>query len=154
MRGPSGAAVWSAPTFDASSHRLFVTTGDNYSDPPTDTSDAVLAFNVESGELAWSRQMTVGDAYNIACDGKTQTNCPHSRGPDYDFGSSAVLVDLGGGKRALIGAQKSGVVTALDPDRAGEIIWQKRVGHGGANGRRTMGGGGRPEQRLCRRVGR
>ena len=98
--------------------------------------------------------MTVGDAYNIACDGKTQTNCPHSRGPDYDFGSSAVLVDLGGGKRALIGAQKSGVVTALDPDRAGEIIWQKRVGHGGAIGRRTMGGGGRPEQRLCRRVGR
>ena len=59
---------------------------------------------------------------------------PKPRGPDYDFGSSAILVDLPNGKRALIGAQKSGVVTAVDPDRNGEIIWQKRVGHGGTIG--------------------
>jgi polyvinyl alcohol dehydrogenase (cytochrome) len=45
-----------------------------------------------------------------------------------------VLTVLPGGKRALIGAQKSGVVTAVDPDRKGEIIWQKRVGRGGKLG--------------------
>ena len=44
MMGPSGAAVWSAPTFDTVTRTLYVTTGDNYSDPPTDTSDAILAF--------------------------------------------------------------------------------------------------------------
>jgi polyvinyl alcohol dehydrogenase (cytochrome) len=48
--------------------------------------------------------------------------------------SSALLAELPGGKRILIGAQKSGVVTALDPDRAGEIVWQKRVGNGSEHG--------------------
>jgi polyvinyl alcohol dehydrogenase (cytochrome) len=51
-----------------------------------------------------------------------------------DFGSSAVLTKLSNGKRALIAAQKSGVVTALDPDSNGAVIWQKRVGQGGSLG--------------------
>jgi polyvinyl alcohol dehydrogenase (cytochrome) len=134
MLGPSGAAVWSAPTFDAVKHRVYVTTGDNYSDPPTDTSDAILAFDAASGKLAWSRQMTTGDAYNLGCVSRAETNCPRANGPDYDFGSSAVLVDLPGGKRALIAAQKSGMVAAVDPDRSGEIIWQRKVGRGGRLG--------------------
>ena len=134
--GPSGAAVWSSPTYDAAKLMIYVTTGDNYSDPPTATSDAVLAFDVGSGELAWSRQMTAGDAYNMACTAAPalRANCPESKGPDLDFGSSAILVDLPGGKRALIAAQKSAVVAALDPDHAGEIIWQSRVGRGGRLG--------------------
>ena len=45
--GPSGAAIWSAPTFDAATKTIYATTGDNYSDPPTETSDAILAFNVD-----------------------------------------------------------------------------------------------------------
>jgi polyvinyl alcohol dehydrogenase (cytochrome) len=134
LMGPSGAAIWSAPTFDAASRRVYVTTGDNYSDPPSTTSDAVLALDASSGELAWSRQMTSGDAFNIACGPTPRANCPAANGPDYDFGSSAVLADLPDGKRVLIAAQKSGVVTALDPDRAGEILWQKRVGSGGKLG--------------------
>jgi polyvinyl alcohol dehydrogenase (cytochrome) len=134
MMGPSGAAVWSVPTFDTVTRTLYVTTGDNYSDPPTDTSDAILALNADTGELVWSRQMTSGDAYNIACVRTPRTNCPESNGPDYDFGAPAVLTVLPDGKRALIGAQKSGVVTAVDPDRRGEIIWQKRVGRGGRLG--------------------
>ena len=120
--------------FDGVTRRVYVTTGDNYSDPPTDTSDAILAFDAESGELVWSRQTTTADAYNLACVRTTRTNCPQADGPDYDFGSSAVLVVLPGGKRALIGAQKSGVVTAIDPDRSGEIIWQRKVGRGGRLG--------------------
>jgi polyvinyl alcohol dehydrogenase (cytochrome) len=135
QRGPSGAAIWASPTFDSLTRRVYVTTGDNYSDPPTDTSDAILAFDAESGELVWSRQTTAGDAYNLACVRNNRTNCPQANGPDYDFGSSAVLVDLPGGKRALIGAQKSGVVTAIDPDHGGEILWQRKVGRGG-----TLGG--------------
>jgi hypothetical protein len=42
MYGPSGASVWSAPTFDNKRDVLYVATGNNYSDPPTETSDAVL----------------------------------------------------------------------------------------------------------------
>ena len=59
-----------------------------------------------------------------------RTTCPETKGPDFDFGSSAILVDLPNGRSALIAGQKSGMVHALDPDRGGEILWQKRVGQG------------------------
>jgi polyvinyl alcohol dehydrogenase (cytochrome) len=109
-----------------------VATGNNYSDPATATSDAVLAFEMDSGKLLWSRQITPGDAYNIACDeGENKTNCPAAKGPDFDFGSPPILVSLSSGKRLLIAGQKSGVVTAIDPDRDGEIRWQTRVSRGG-----------------------
>ena len=88
MMGPSGAGIWSSPTFDGVTRRVYVTTGDNYSDPPTDTSDTVLAFDAETGGLVWSRQMTTGDAYNRACVMAERANCPEANGPDYDFGSS------------------------------------------------------------------
>src|SRR2546422_615107 len=39
-----------------------------------------------------------------------------------------------GGRRALVAGQKSGVVHAIDPDKQGEVLWQKRVGKGGING--------------------
>ena len=38
--GPSGAPIWTAPAIDPSRNAVYVTTGDNYSDPPTPTSDA------------------------------------------------------------------------------------------------------------------
>jgi len=87
---------------------------------------------METGELAWSRQMTAGDAYTVACVGADRTNCPQAQGPDLDFGSSPVLVDLANGRRALVAGQKSGMVRAIDPDRQGAILWQRRVGRGGA----------------------
>ncbi len=114
LMGPSGAAIWSAPSFDAATQRIYATTGDNYSDPPTETSDAILAFDAGSGERIWTRQTTSGDAYNIACVSPARENCPKVNGPDFDFGSSAVLANLPNGKRILVAGQKSGVVTALD----------------------------------------
>jgi polyvinyl alcohol dehydrogenase (cytochrome) len=132
--GPSGASIWSSPTVDPDHHMIYVTTGDSYSDPAADTSDAFLAFRMETGELAWWRQMTAGDAYTVACGGADRTNCPEAKGPDLDFGSSAILVDLADGRRALIAGQKSGMVHAIDPDRQGAILWQRRVGRGGVLG--------------------
>src|SRR5215468_6079566 len=45
-----------------------------------------------------------------------------------------ILVDLGLGKRALVIAQKSGMVDAIDPDARGKLLWQTRVGQGGPLG--------------------
>jgi len=134
--GPSGAPVWSSPVVDLKGHRVYVTTGDSYSDPPASTSDAFLAFDSETGKLLWAKQMTSGDAYNISCPGPEagRINCPEANGPDFDFGSSPILVDLSGNRRALIAGQKSGVVHAVDPDRQGEILWQTRIGVGGVLG--------------------
>lgn len=130
--GPSGAAVWASPTIDPKRHAIYVVTGDNYSDPPARTSDAFLAFDLETGKLLWSRQLTEGDAFIVGCP--NGDNCPEAKGPDFDFGCSPNLVKLPNGKRALVAGQKSGVVHALDPDQQGEVLWQTRVGKGGPLG--------------------
>ena len=132
LMGPSGAPVWSSPTYDARNDLIYVTTGDNYSDPPTGTSDAILAFDAASGKLKWVRQVTSGDAFVVGCP--ESPNCPATKGPDFDFGSSAILTGLASGKRVLIAGQKSGVVTAIAPDRDGAVLWQTRIGAGGALG--------------------
>ena len=136
-QGPSGAGVWSAPTVDPMRHMLYVTTGDNYSAPATTTSDAILGLDLATGHVLWSRQVTPGDVFNSGCvAGVNGPNCPEegTRGPDYDFGSSAILVKAAQGRDLLVAGQKSGMVYALDPDRKGEIVWTQRVGKGGTIG--------------------
>jgi polyvinyl alcohol dehydrogenase (cytochrome) len=113
---------------------LYVGTGDNYSAPATKTSDAVMALDMESGKMLWIRQLTEKDAWNSACYLPDSANCPTNSGPDFDFGSSPILIELPNGRHALIAGQKSGVVHALDPDREARTIWQARVGQGGILG--------------------
>jgi polyvinyl alcohol dehydrogenase (cytochrome) len=132
--GPSGAPVWSSPTIDARRNALYVTTGDNYSDPPSRMSDAFVALDLTSGKVLWWKQMTAGDAYTSACRLQDKTGCPASNGPDFDFASPPILVTLANGRRALVAGQKSGIVHAIDPDKQGEILWQTRVGEGGTGG--------------------
>ena len=141
--GPSGASIWSSPTVDLKHHAVYVTTGDSYSDPPASTSDSFMAFDSETGKLLWTHQATAGDAFTTDCDlpPAMRTNCPEADGPDFDFGSSPMLVDLPGGRRALIAGQKSGVVWAVDPDHQGAVIWQMRVGKGGRLGGVQWGSG-------------
>jgi polyvinyl alcohol dehydrogenase (cytochrome) len=131
--GPSGAPVWSAPTVDTKRGLLYVATGDNYSVPATLTSDAVMALDLKSGRIVWSQQVLADDAYNSSCRNKG-VNCPSTNGPDFDFGSSAILVRAPNGKEILVAGQKSGMVYAFDPDAKGKILWQTRVGKGGLNG--------------------
>jgi polyvinyl alcohol dehydrogenase (cytochrome) len=132
--GPSGVGVWSAPTIDKETGMLYVATGDNYSDPATDKSDSVIALSMDTGTIVWSKQFRSGDAFNNACIGGNSANCPDAAGSDFDFGSSPILLSLPGGQRALILAQKSGAVFAIDPDSEGELIWQAQIGKGGVLG--------------------
>lgn len=132
--GPSGVPIWASPAIDPARNAVYVTTGNNYSDPTTSMSDAFVAMDLDSGKVLWARQMTPSDAYTAACRLPDKTNCAASNGPDFDFGSSPILVTLPGGRRALVAGQKSGIVHALDPDRNGELLWQTRVGRGGTGG--------------------
>lgn len=132
--GPSGAAIWSAPALDPDRDTMYVGTGDNYSDPPTPLSDALVALRMSTGAILWSRQFTAKDAWNSSCPLEGKVNCPDSEGPDFDFASSPILAPLAGGKRALLIGQKSAVIYAVDPDRRGQILWQARIGEGGTVG--------------------
>jgi polyvinyl alcohol dehydrogenase (cytochrome) len=124
--GPSGVGVWATPTVDAKRGVMYIATGDNYSSPATDLSDAILALEISTGRVVWSKQTTPGDAYNSSC-GTDKRNCPDENGPDYDFGSSAILTQLPGGRDILLAGQKSGMVYALDPEKKGTLLWEVRV---------------------------
>ena len=131
MWGPSGASIWSAPTIDAENGVIYAGTGDNFSPPATKNSDAILAFDMATGKILWSRQITEADMFNNACIALAKTSCPETPGPDFDIAASPILARLPNGKRMILVSQKSGIAYGLDPDKAGEILWQTRVGRGG-----------------------
>ena len=118
--GPSGASIWSSPALDPERNRMYVTTGDNYSDPASLTSDAVVAFDLRTGEFLWAKQFhRPAMPWNVGCEQLDDTNCPEARGPDLDFASSPILRILPDGRRVILAGQKSGVMHAIDPDRKG-----------------------------------
>lgn len=134
VRGPAGAAVWSTPTIDVTRRRLYVGTGNDYSTPQSTRSDAVLALDLATGAVVWSRQFTANDGYNVSCDVPGKYNCPAADGPDHDIGQPPILVDRPGGGRALLVGAKSGILRAIDPDRDGATLWEYTVGPGGKLG--------------------
>jgi polyvinyl alcohol dehydrogenase (cytochrome) len=135
--GPSGGAVWNAPTLDVKRNTLYVGTGNNFSPPSTNMSDSVVALDMKTGKIKWFRQETKNDIWNASCrrPDREPAVCPDADSPDFDFGSSSVLADVPGGRQILVAGNKSGIIWALDPDHRGKIVWQQQVGRG------TSGGG-------------
>jgi len=146
----SGNAIWSPPAIDPARGVLYIGTGNNYTVPdtvlacqqhaidtntpnancaaPDDHFNSVLALNLITGAIKWSRRLSFFDAWTVACltGGK---NCPAPAGPDFDFpGSGPNLL----GNILGIG-QKSGMYWALNPND-GSIIWNTQVGPGGTTG--------------------
>jgi polyvinyl alcohol dehydrogenase (cytochrome) len=131
--GPSGAAVWSAPTIDTRRGLLYVATGNQYSGPAHPASNAIIALDLKSGTVRWSKQVTPNDVYLTGCRAGNP-NCPEANGPDLDFGSPPMLTRTGAGRDLIVIGQKSGIAFALDPDKNGDIVWEYRAGRGGVLG--------------------
>lgn len=131
--GPSGVGIWGSPVIDTKRNMIYAGTGNNYSDPPTNTSDAILAFDLSGGDLKWSKQLTE-DAWNASCGRPGKPSCPANPDRDVDFGSGPIIKTLPNGKDVILAGQKSGDVYALDPDKRGDVIWRKTIAKGGANG--------------------
>jgi polyvinyl alcohol dehydrogenase (cytochrome) len=133
MWGPSGGAVWSAPTIDATRKAIYVGVGNTYSGAPQPTTDSVIAFDLSTGRMRWSRQMNPGQRDVFGCVAG-EINCSERPGPDFDFGASPVLATLPNGRQVIVAGQKSGVVYALDPDKQGAEVWHYRAGGGSGLG--------------------
>ncbi|EED35103.1 putative PQQ-dependent polyvinyl alcohol dehydrogenase [Luminiphilus syltensis NOR5-1B] len=136
---PSGAPVWNSPTVDATRGLVYVGTGQSYTSPADGNSDAIMAFDMKTGEKRWVSQQLAHDAWNVACyrsfggGAIPNVNCPEEDGPDFDFGAGTALVTLESGKQVVVGGQKSGDAVGVDPD-TGETLWKTRVGRGGTQG--------------------
>jgi polyvinyl alcohol dehydrogenase (cytochrome) len=133
--GPSGGAIWSAPTIDTRRGLLYVGTGNGYSDPPQPGTDAIIAMDLKTGAVRWMKQVAEADNWAMGCLPKNPNNpsCPGELGPDYDFSASPALVHTPN-RDLLIAPQKSGMVYAFDPDKQGEIVWRHRFGKGSGLG--------------------
>lgn len=136
MYGPSGAAVWTTPAVDEKRNRIYFGTGENLSHPATDTSDAIIALDMDTGDQLWRFQATAGDVWNAACL-NGGANCPENPGGDFDFGASVIIAQGQNGNDLLLAGQKSGEVFALDPETQspdGSLLWRARVSLGTTNG--------------------
>lgn len=129
---PSGAPVWGSPTFDARRNRFYFGSGENYSSPADDNSDALFAVDAATGKRIWHIQFTKGDAWNAGCMIGNES-CPEENGPDVDLAASPLLVQLANGRDVIVAGQKSGVVFGIDPE-TGRQLWSRRLGHGGTQG--------------------
>jgi polyvinyl alcohol dehydrogenase (cytochrome) len=141
--GPAGAGIWSSPAIDLARHAVYVATGNGYTEPAAEASDAVLAFDLETGRRLWTKQLMSNDSYVRDCPGKYRPNiptanksetCPDDLGPDMDFGNAPILRKLRDGRMLIVIGQKDGHAWALDPAKQGSVVWDRMVGAGLDNG--------------------
>ena len=134
--GPSGGAVWSAPTIDAGRAALYVGTGNQLTGPAVEVSDAVVALDLKSGRKRWVKSFVPArfggqDIWNGSCVDVVKgarAECPAEAQGDRDLGAPVILQTRKDGSDVLLVGSKDGVLYALDPDREGAVIWQVRVG--------------------------
>lgn len=129
--GPNGAAVWSAPTVDARRNAIYIGTGQNYTEPVTITSDAIISLDMDSGEVNWVFQARDTDAWNASCLFPDSMRCPDPEGHDFDFGAAPILLEDGD---TLIAGDKGGVVYSIQAE-TGILNWSNPVSIGS-----TLGG--------------
>jgi len=106
--------VWSTGAVDEANGRIFFGTADcqGGADPPYH--EAVLALHVATGTVVWAYRPRSSDT----CD--------------FDFGSSANLIDVGGAQ--LVGeGSKDGTYYVLDR-KTGALVWKTNVVFGGSSG--------------------
>lgn len=139
LYGPAGVGIWNSPTVDAERNLLYVATGNAYVAPEVETSNAIVALDLATGEQVWVNQVLPGDIWSGGCltflGGDPNTpGCPKQMGPDYDFSASPVLTKTADGKDIIIATQKSGQGHAFDPDNGGAKLWTYQWGVGAAGG--------------------
>jgi polyvinyl alcohol dehydrogenase (cytochrome) len=152
LYGPSAGGVWDSPTIDPVRGALYVGTGDAVTPPESPLTDAIMALDLKTGKVLWSRRATENDLFMGGCAGPNRSEaCPSQMGPDHDIGNSPILVTLANGKRALFAGTKGADVVALDPDDRGAVLFRvnpagQPIGFTG-RGRGSIVWGGASDQR-------
>jgi len=132
--GPSGGGIWSAPTIDVKRHLVYAATGNMYTEPQQTTSDAIMAFDLDTGAIKWTSQVLAKDIFMICAAGAGNCPQPGELGPDFDFGNAPILITRADGKDVIVAGQKSGIGWAFDPDKQGAVLWKYQAGKGSALG--------------------
>ena len=113
---------------------LYVGTGDSYTEVSVDSSDAVMALDLATGQRKWINQVKKDDNWLVGCPEQTAGNCPKNSGPDYDFGASAILDTLPDGKQIILAGSKGSIAYGFDPAAGGKMLWQRKLAGGSSTG--------------------
>ena len=86
LLGPAGGSIWSSPVVDPKRKLLYVTTGNGFSGPPQPLTDAIVAMDIDTGQVRWSRQVAE-DIFVPGCGkpGNANFSCPEENGPRCGF---------------------------------------------------------------------
>ena len=116
--GPSGAASGPLPRSIPIAIACTSTTGDNYSNPATKESDAIMALAMDTGRIVWTPQTLAGDAWNVGMPGGggpgpvEMSGIGRARSRLRQLPGSDPLAN---GRRVLLAGQKSGVMHGTQP---------------------------------------
>ncbi|HKP85665.1 MAG TPA: PQQ-binding-like beta-propeller repeat protein [Blastocatellia bacterium] len=111
----TGAGVWSSFAVDPARRLVYATSG-NFCEGVDTQGDSIVAFNADTGALAWSYKNAARDR----------------DGENFDFGASPVLFDIGG-SALLAAGSKDGHCYAVNR-ATGELIWDTAVTDGNTGG--------------------
>ena len=160
-----GVAVWGSQfPVDHKRNQIYIATGNYYklpalvqqcldetsnltlySDPcnqPDAHGQSVLALDMSTGVVRWSRNLGSINAWTAACllpSSASNPNCPLRPGNDIDFGQAPILklnlkYKFGGKNRdQLFIGQKSGIAYGFDAE-TGTVIWSKQVSPASSTG--------------------
>ncbi|XP_043705157.1 polyvinylalcohol dehydrogenase-like [Telopea speciosissima] len=157
LGGYAGGSIWgSSPSIDVIRNHVYIATGNLYSAPqyvkdcqakennqttptqpdkciePGNHENSFLAFDMDTGNITWYRQLGGYDIWFIACNNLSTPNCPPGPNPDADFGEAPMMLTIFVNETRqdiLVAVQKSGYAWALDRD-TGDIIWATFAGPG------------------------
>ena len=136
MSGPAGGGIWSSPTVDTKRgrglrrHRQRLRRS-AAADDRRGRRDGRADRRGEVG--AGRRRPTTAGRWAASRRIPDNPACPATLGPDYDFSASPSLATVNG-RDLLVLPQKSGMAWAIDPDKGGEVVWQRRIGQGSGLG--------------------
>lgn len=151
--GYAGAAIWgSSPAIDVFRRRVYVATGNLYTAPPEVRNcqqrqnnqttrpthpdqcigpdvnfNSIVALDIGSGRIAWSKQLGSYNVFYYACSVANNPDCLPGPNLDADFGEAPMLLTItnnGTVRHVVVAVQKSGFVWALNRDN-GDIVWSK-----------------------------
>jgi polyvinyl alcohol dehydrogenase (cytochrome) len=116
----NGVGIWSSVSVDEDAGMVFAGTGNNYTGPASDTSDAFLAIRLSGeGDFLWKHQAFEGDVWVAR---------QQNGNPDYDFGANPILIDVEG-RKLVAGGAKSGNFLVLDRT-TGALLQERNLGPG------------------------
>ena len=102
-----------------------------------ETSDAVIAFDLKTGKLRWSKQVTPNDAFVVGCGANAADPRQLSRRPRARTSTSATRRSCARCRTAAASSRSARSRASAGgsiPTSEGAILWQHRVGKGSALG--------------------